>query len=88
MRAGLFCGARPRLTVGVTSLFFVLMEVRHFRQFTRQRFSGVIKIGLVMGLGCCWLVWRTGSIKSEIALHAFYNLLITLDVYLLYQMPN
>jgi membrane protease YdiL (CAAX protease family) len=41
----------------------------------------------VFGLGCCWLTWRTGSLKPGIALHMLYNGLITLDVFLLYKAP-
>jgi membrane protease YdiL (CAAX protease family) len=46
----------------------------------------LISVG-VFGLACCWLTWRTGSLKSSIVLHMVYNALITVGVYLVYQMP-
>ena len=45
-----------------------------------------ISVG-VFGLACCWLTWHTGPLKSSIVLHMVYNALITVGVYLVYQMP-
>ncbi|MEJ6580448.1 MAG: CPBP family intramembrane metalloprotease [Akkermansiaceae bacterium] len=77
---GLMKRIRPVPAALVSSTLFALMH-------TQYDPWGLLSVG-VMGLVCCWLVWRTGSIKWGVALHAIYNLVITVDVYLLYQMAN
>lgn len=69
----------PRWSALISSTFFALMH-------TQYDPWEIFSVG-VFGLGCCWLTWRTGSLKSSIVLHMIYNGLITASVYLLYQMP-
>lgn len=60
----------------------VLFAVAH----TQYDFWGWISVGM-MGFIACYLTHRTGSLKTAIAFHAIGNLLISLDVYLFYQLP-
>lgn len=53
---------------------------------TQYDLWGMLSVG-IFGLGCCWLTWKTGSIKSSIILHMVENGLITLSVWIFYQMP-
>lgn len=53
---------------------------------TQYHVWGWISVG-TMGLAACYLTHRTGSLKTSIAFHAIGNLLISLDVYVFYQMP-
>ncbi len=63
----------------VSSIFFASIH-------TQYDLWEIFSVG-VFGLGCCWLTWRTGSLKSSIVLHMIYNGLATSWVYLVYQMP-
>ncbi len=51
---GSFFVRMASLDLGRTSLLFAGMEIRHFRQFARQRCSGAFAIGLMMLWG--WLL--------------------------------
>jgi membrane protease YdiL (CAAX protease family) len=42
---------------------------------------------MIMGVACGALVWRTGSLFPAILVHALYNFLIMLNVYVAYQLP-
>ncbi|MGJ8644610.1 MAG: CPBP family intramembrane glutamic endopeptidase [Luteolibacter sp.] len=82
-RGFLFQGLRGKvgtLWAGVIST--VLFALVH----TQYDFWGWISVGIT-GAVAAFLVWRTGSITTSIALHALTNLLITWHVYLQYQSP-
>jgi membrane protease YdiL (CAAX protease family) len=82
-RGFLFQGLRKKtgaVWAGIIStVFFALIH-------TQYDLWGWISVGLT-GAAACYLTHRTGSLKSAIALHALTNLIITLDVYFLYQHP-
>ena len=83
-RGVLFVGLMRRmggLTAALVST--TLFALMHTQYAPWEMFS----VG-VFGLVCCWLTWRTGSIKSGIVLHMIYNGLITWGVYFLYQIPS
>lgn len=82
-RGFLFQGLRGKigtLWAGVVSTF--LFALIH----TQYDFWGWVSVGIT-GAAAAFLVWRTGSLKTAIALHALTNLLITGNVYLHYQLP-
>ncbi|MGJ8632807.1 MAG: CPBP family intramembrane glutamic endopeptidase [Luteolibacter sp.] len=82
-RGFLFQGLREKigtLQAGVVST--VLFSLVH----TQYDIWGLVYVGIT-GAVAAFLVWRTGSLKTAIALHALGNLLITWDVYLSYQAP-
>ena len=60
----------------------VLFAVVH----TQYDVWGWISVG-IMGMVACYLTHRTGSLTTAIAFHSIGNLLISLDVYLFYQLP-
>jgi membrane protease YdiL (CAAX protease family) len=45
-----------------------------------------ISVG-TMGMAACYLTQRTGSLKTSIIFHAVGNLLISLDVFMFFQLP-
>ena len=63
----------------ISSAFFALTH-------TQYDSWGWLSVG-TMGMIACYLTYRTGSLKSSMAMHALGNLLITLDVYFHYQLP-
>lgn len=80
-RGFLFQGLRKKTgavwAAVISTVFFALIH-------TQYDFWGWISVGLT-GVAACYMTWRTGSLKSAIALHALTNLFITLDVYFIYQ---
>ncbi|MDA7881304.1 CPBP family intramembrane metalloprotease [Akkermansiaceae bacterium] len=82
-RGVLFMGLMSRLGAkGAAVLSSVLFAVLH----TQYDLYSLVLVG-IFGCACCWLVWKTGSLKTGIVLHMIYNGLLTLDVYLFYQRP-
>lgn len=82
-RGFLFQGLKSKTGVwGAAAVSSVLFAVAH----TQYDVWGWISVG-TMGMVACYLTHRTGSLKSAIAFHAVGNLLISLDVYLFYQLP-
>ena len=82
-RGVLFLGLVKRMGAVPSALVSsILFAVAH----TQYDGWELVSVG-AFGLGCCWLTWRTGSIKSSILLHMIYNALITAGVYAVYQMP-
>ena len=82
-RGVLFLGMMKRLGAPLAALIStVLFAVVHTQYDAWAMFS----VG-VFGLACCWLTWKTGSIKSGIVLHMIFNGLITLYAWAIYQMP-
>lgn len=82
-RGFLFQGLRGKIgTLWAGIISTVLFALIH----TQYDYWGWISVGLT-GAVAAFLVWRTGSIKTSIALHALTNLLITWHVYLQYQSP-
>lgn len=82
-RGVLFMGLMRRLGTPLAALIStVLFAVIH----TQYDAWAMFEVGL-FGLACCWLAWRTGNIKSGIALHMMVNGLIALDVWWFYQQP-
>lgn len=82
-RGFLFQGLKSK--TGITwaaAISTVLFAVVH----TQYDFWGWISVGM-MGLTACYLTHRTGSLKTAIVFHAIGKLLISLDVYLFYQLP-
>ncbi len=82
-RGFLFKGLKSKTGVWtaatVSSILFAIVH-------TQYDIWGWISIG-TMGMVACYLTQRTGSLKTAIAFHAMGNLLISLDVYLFYQLP-
>lgn len=82
-RGVLFLGIVRRLgplpAAIISSLLFAVVH-------TQYDAWEIVSVG-IFGMACCWLTWRTGSIKSSIVLHMIYNGLVTAWVYVLYQMP-
>ena len=82
-RGFLFQGLRKKTGVVwaavISTVFFALIH-------TQYDLWGSISMGLT-GVAACYMTLRTGSLKSAIALHALTNLIITLEVYFLYQHP-
>jgi membrane protease YdiL (CAAX protease family) len=82
-RGFLFQGLRKKTgaiwAAVISTVFFALVH-------TQYDIWGWLSVGL-MGSAACYMTLRTGSLKSAIALHALGNLIITLDVYFLYQHP-
>lgn len=82
-RGFLFQGLRGKIgTLWAGIISTVLFALIH----TQYDIWGWISVGIT-GAVAAFLVWRTGSIKTSIALHALTNLLITWHVYLQYQSP-
>lgn len=82
-RGFLFQGLKSKTGVWPAAAFSsILFAVVH----TQYDVWGWISVG-TMGLAACYLTHRTGSLKTAIVFHAIGNLLISLDVYLFYQMP-
>ncbi len=63
----------------ISSTFFALTH-------TQYDSWGWLSVG-TMGMIACYMTYRTGSLKSSMAMHALGNLMITLDVYFHYQLP-
>lgn len=81
-RGFLFLGLQKRIGVGWAALISsVLFGIVHI-QYDFWGILGVTAFGLI----CTWLTWRTQSIKTGIIFHAIGNLLISIDVFLYYQM--
>ncbi len=82
-RGFLFLGLQKRIGVTgaavISSLLFGVIHIQY-------DFWAIFNV-TIFGFICTWLAWRTQSIKTGIIFHMIYNLLITIDVYLLYQMP-
>lgn len=82
-RGFLFKGLKSKTGVWpaaiISSILFAFVH-------TQYDVWGWISVG-TMGMAACYLTQRTGSLKTAIALHAIGNLLISLDVYLFYQLP-
>ena len=82
-RGFLFQGLRKKTGVVwaavISTIFFSLIH-------TQYDIWGWISVSLT-GVAACYMTWRTGSLKSAIALHSLTNLFIGLDVYLIYQHP-
>lgn len=82
-RGFLFQGLREKIgTLWAGMVSTVLFALIH----TQYDFWGWISVGIT-GAAAAFLVWRTGSIITSIALHSLTNLLITWHVYLQYQSP-
>jgi membrane protease YdiL (CAAX protease family) len=82
-RGFLFQGLKSKIGILWAALLSsVLFAVVH----TQYDIWGWISVGM-MGFAACYLTHRTGSLKTAIAFHAIGNLLISLDVYLFYQLP-
>ncbi|QTN33449.1 CPBP family intramembrane metalloprotease [Akkermansiaceae bacterium] len=82
-RGFLFQGLKSKTGVaGAALASTVLFAVVH----TQYDIWGWISVGM-MGFAACYLTHRTGSLKTAIVFHAIGNLLISLDVYLFYQLP-
>lgn len=82
-RGFLFQGLRKKAgAVWSAVISTVLFALIH----TQYDFWGWISVGLT-GAAACYMTHRTGSLKSAIAMHSLTNLIITLDVHLLYQHP-
>lgn len=82
-RGVLFLGMVKRLGGPLAALIStVLFAVVH----TQYDAWGMFSVG-VFGLACCWLTWKTGSIKSSVVLHMIFNGVITLYAWAIYQMP-
>ena len=80
-RGALFMGLISRLgavrSALLSSLLFAAVHIQY----------DLLSLGSMVffGLACCWLVWKTGSLKTAIVLHMIYNAIITLNVYYFYQ---
>jgi len=82
-RGFLFQGLKSKTgIVWAAAISSVLFAVVH----TQYDIWGWISVGM-MGLTACYLTHRTGSLKTAIVFHAIGNLLISLDVYIFYQLP-
>lgn len=82
-RGFLFQGLKSKTGVwAAATVSSILFAVAH----TQYDVWGWISVG-TMGMAACYLTHRTGSLKTAIAFHAIGNLLISLDVYLFYQLP-
>lgn len=82
-RGFLFQGLRKKTgAVWAAVISTVLFALVH----TQYDLWGWLSVGLT-GIAACYMTLRTGSLKSAIALHALINLIITLEVYFLYQYP-
>ena len=82
-RGFLFQGLRAKIgTVWagvVSTVLFALIHVQY-------DLWGWVAVAIT-GMAAAFLVWRTGSLKTAIVLHALTNLLITWHVYVQYQKP-